>query len=41
MLRIIGDLVDVLGRWRVWGGLLNTGRSIATARPIAEVEGVD
>lgn len=23
ILRIIGDLVDVLGRWRVWGGLLN------------------
>jgi hypothetical protein len=22
-LRIVGDLVDVLGRWRVWGGLLN------------------
>jgi hypothetical protein len=23
VLRIVGDLVDVLGRWRVWGGLLN------------------
>ena len=38
VLRIAGDLVDSLGRWRVWGGLLNaialllfmanTGRSI-------------
>ena len=42
-LRIVGDLVDTLGRWRVWGGLLNavalllflvsTARAIATARP--------
>ncbi len=23
LLRIAGDLVDTLGRWRVWGGLLN------------------
>ena len=23
VLRTVGDLVDVLGRWRVWGGLLN------------------
>lgn len=23
MFRVVGDLVDVLGRWRVWGGLLN------------------
>jgi hypothetical protein len=23
LLRIVGDLVDVLGRWRVWGGLLS------------------
>jgi hypothetical protein len=23
ILRIVGDLVDVMGRWRVWGGLLN------------------
>jgi hypothetical protein len=23
VLRITGDLVDVLGRWRPWGGLLN------------------
>ena len=23
LLRVIGDLVEVLGRWRVWGGLLN------------------
>ena len=23
LLRVTGDLVDVLGRWRVWGGLLN------------------
>jgi hypothetical protein len=23
ILRLVGDLVDVLGRWRVWGGLLN------------------
>jgi hypothetical protein len=22
-LRVVGDLVDVLGRWRVWGGLLS------------------
>jgi hypothetical protein len=39
ILRVVGDLVDSLGRWRVWGGLLNaaalvlfmfnTGRSIA------------
>jgi hypothetical protein len=21
--RVVGDLVDVLGRWRGWGGLLN------------------
>ena len=38
ILRVVGDLVDSLGRWRVWGGLLNalalllfmanTGRSI-------------
>ncbi len=45
ILRVAGDLVDSLGRWRVWGGLLNvvalllfvfsTGRSIATARSAA------
>ena len=39
ILRVAGDLVDTLGRWRVWGGLLNaaalllfmfnTGRSMA------------
>jgi len=39
ILRVAGDLIDRLGRWRVWGGLLNaaalllfmfnTGRSIA------------
>ncbi|OFW39874.1 MAG: hypothetical protein A3F70_04460 [Acidobacteria bacterium RIFCSPLOWO2_12_FULL_67_14] len=39
ILRVVGDLVDSLGRWRVWGGLLNavallvfllnTGRSMA------------
>jgi hypothetical protein len=39
ILRVVGDLVDTLGRWRVWGGLLNaaalllfmfnTGRSMA------------
>lgn len=23
LLRVVGDLVEVLGRWRVWGGLLN------------------
>lgn len=23
ILRVVGDLVDSLGRWRVWGGLLN------------------
>jgi hypothetical protein len=23
VLRVTGDLVDVLGRWRVWGGMLN------------------
>jgi len=23
ILRVTGDLIDVLGRWRVWGGLLN------------------
>jgi len=23
ILRVVGDFVDVLGRWRVWGGLLN------------------
>lgn len=42
VLRVVGDLVDSLGRWRVWGGLLNavalllflfnTARSIAIAR---------
>ena len=40
--RVVGDLVDVLGRWRGWGGLLNavalmlfmlnTGRSMALGR---------
>jgi hypothetical protein len=40
ILRVVGDLIDSLGRWRVWGGLLNaaalllfvvnTGRSIAS-----------
>jgi hypothetical protein len=40
ILRVVGDLVDSLGRWRVWGGLLNasalllfmlnTGRSMAS-----------
>lgn len=40
ILRLAGDLVDVLGRWRVWGGLLNaialllfivnTGRSLVS-----------
>ena len=39
IVRVVGDLVDRLGRWRVWGGLLNaaalllfmfnTGRSMA------------
>jgi hypothetical protein len=39
ILRVVGDLVDSLGRWRVWAGLLNavallafmfnTGRSMA------------
>ena len=39
IVRLVGDLVDVLGRWRGWGGLLNavalllfmvnTGRSMA------------
>ena len=39
IMRVVGDLVDVLGRWRGWGGLLNavalllfminTGRSMA------------
>jgi hypothetical protein len=39
IVRVVGDLVDVLGRWRGWGGLLNavalllfmanTGRSMA------------
>ena len=24
IVRVVGDLVDVLGRWRGWGGLLNT-----------------
>jgi hypothetical protein len=43
LLRIVGDLVDVLGRWRIWGGLLNaialslfavnTVRAIASGRP--------
>jgi hypothetical protein len=43
ILRIVGDLVDSLGRWRVWGGtfnavallpfLFNTKRSIARTRP--------
>jgi hypothetical protein len=23
IVRVVGDLVDVLGRWRGWGGLLN------------------
>lgn len=42
VLRIVGDLVDSLGRWRAWGGLfsaaalllflVNTGRSIAMGR---------
>jgi hypothetical protein len=42
MVRLTGDLVDVLGRLRAWGGLLNalaivlfiasTGRSLVTAR---------
>ncbi|MGE5245711.1 MAG: hypothetical protein ACM3SQ_15925 [Betaproteobacteria bacterium] len=42
LLRIVGDLVDVLGRWRAWGGLFNaialllfvanTARSILKAR---------
>jgi len=46
-LRIAGDLVDTLGRWRVWGGLLNalalllflfsTARAIASARVAAGV----
>ena len=40
IVRVVGDLVDSLGRWRVWGGLLNavalllfmfnTGRSMAS-----------
>ena len=39
IVRVVGDVVDVLGRWRVWGGLLNaaalllfmfnTGRAMA------------
>lgn len=51
VLRVTGDLVDRLGRWRVWGGLinaaalllflLNTGRSIATARSTAVSSGND
>ena len=23
VMRVVGDLIDSLGRWRVWGGLLN------------------
>jgi hypothetical protein len=48
-LRIAGDLAEELGRWRVWGGLLNavalllfllnTARAIATARPAGAVTG--
>jgi hypothetical protein len=48
-LRIVGDLVDTLGRWRVWGGLFNalalllflfsTVRAIATARPAGAAAG--
>jgi hypothetical protein len=44
MLRVAGDLIDALGRWRVWGGLLNaaalllfalnTGRSITAGRTL-------
>jgi hypothetical protein len=25
VLRVVGDLLDSLGRWRVWGGLLKRG----------------
>jgi hypothetical protein len=42
LLRVIGDLVEILGRWRVWGGMLNalalllfvvsTARAIASGR---------
>lgn len=42
VLRVTGDLVDVLGRWRVWGGLLsaialllfliNTARAVLSTR---------
>ena len=42
ILRIVGDLVDALGRWRAWGGLLsavalglfvlNVGRSVVLGR---------
>jgi hypothetical protein len=42
--RVVGDLVDALGRWRVWGGMLNaialllfvanTGHSLAMRRTI-------
>jgi hypothetical protein len=45
ILRLVGDLVDSLGRWRVWGGMLNavalllflfnTVRSIAMTRSAA------
>jgi hypothetical protein len=46
ILRMVGDLSDVLARWRVWGGLLNAaalalfvvnvGRSMSVARrPVA------
>jgi hypothetical protein len=44
LLRVVGDLVEVLGRWRVWGGLLNalalalfvvnTVRAVAAGRRI-------
>jgi hypothetical protein len=44
VLRVIGDLLEALGRWRVWGGMLNalalllfvvnTGRALAIRRKI-------
>ena len=50
LVRVIGDLFDTLGRWRVWGGLLNAvalavfvvniGRSARAAAPGAVPTGV-
>jgi len=36
ILRVVGDLVDILGRWRVWGGLLN---AVALAIFVANMVG--